>query len=81
MGLRPGRRLGQVGQQRGGAAPARHGPSDISMALVEAGIDRTRMGVASRGILLTDERRIITYHGAGHALVSRALPEARSAPR
>ena len=55
---------------------ARHGPSHISMALVEEGIDRARMGVASRGILLTDARRLITYHEAGHALVSRALPEA-----
>ena len=56
---------------------ARHDRADISMALVEEGIDRVLLGVASRGVLLTDEeRRLIAYHEAGHALVARALPGA-----
>ena len=35
--------------------------------------------MASRGILLTDERRLITYHEAGHALVSPACPSDNAA--
>lgn len=56
---------------------ARRGLEEVPMALVEEGIDRAVMGVASRGTILTDEeRRMVAYHEAGHALVALALPGA-----
>ncbi|MGI8727927.1 MAG: AAA family ATPase [Solirubrobacterales bacterium] len=56
---------------------ARAGLGVIGMDLVEEGIDRARLGVASRGVILSEEeRRIVAYHEAGHALVSWALPAA-----
>ncbi|MGH9165152.1 MAG: ATP-dependent zinc metalloprotease FtsH, partial [Acidimicrobiales bacterium] len=46
----------------------------ISMPLVDEAIDRVSMGVASRGTLLSDEeRRVVAFHEAGHALVAVAL--------
>jgi ATP-dependent metalloprotease FtsH len=55
----------------------RRGASDVPMALVEEGIERATMGVASRGTILSaDERRMVAYHEVGHALVARALPGA-----
>ena len=56
---------------------ARGGLERISMGLVEEGIDRATMGVASRGTVMADaERRVVAYHEAGHALVALALPGA-----
>ena len=54
---------------------ARRGEASISTALVDEGVDRAFLGVASRGWVMTeDERRLVAYHEAGHALVARALP-------
>ncbi|HSH58199.1 MAG TPA: ATP-dependent zinc metalloprotease FtsH [Acidimicrobiales bacterium] len=56
---------------------ARAGKEQIPMSLVEEGIDRAWMGVASRATILSeDERRVVAYHEAGHALVARGLPGA-----
>ena len=53
---------------------ARRGLKEISMALVEESIDRALGGVASRGMVLSeDERSVVAYHEAGHALVAGAF--------
>ncbi len=45
------------------------------MDLVEEGVDRILMGIASRGTILSEgERRVVAYHEAGHALVAMSLP-------
>jgi ATP-dependent metalloprotease FtsH len=52
----------------------RRGQSEIGAALLEEAVDRARLGVASRGtVLADDERRLIAYHEAGHALVALTL--------
>ncbi|MGH9281486.1 MAG: AAA family ATPase, partial [Acidimicrobiales bacterium] len=54
---------------------ARRAVPVITPALVDEGVDRAALGVASRGTIMTeDERRLVAYHEAGHALVARALP-------
>ena len=56
----------------------RKGSAEITMAMVDEGIDRAVLGVVSRGTVLTDdERRIVAYHESGHALVALGLPGAR----
>ena len=52
---------------------ARRGQPVVSMHLVEEGIDRVSMGISRAHLLSDDERRVIAYHEAGHALVGRAL--------
>jgi cell division protease FtsH len=53
---------------------ARQGLDHVGMAMVDEAVDRTMMGVASRAALLSDdERRMVAYHEAGHALVARGL--------
>jgi len=52
---------------------------EIPMSVMEEAIDRAFLGVASRGTILSEqERRLVAYHEAGHALVARALPGAVS---
>ncbi|MEO6121901.1 MAG: AAA family ATPase [Acidimicrobiales bacterium] len=54
---------------------ARRGATEIPMSLVEEGVDRAGLGVASRGTTMSEEeRRLVAYHEAGHALVARAYP-------
>ena len=54
---------------------ARQGLGQVSMALVDEGLDRAMMGVSARAVVMSDdERRIVAFHEAGHALVARALP-------
>ena len=49
----------------------------VPMRLVDEALDRARMGLASRGEIMTPaERRVVAYHEAGHALVGLLLPEA-----
>ena len=56
---------------------ARQHLTEVPMSLVEEGIDRAYLGISSRGTLMSDEeRRVVAYHEAGHALVGRALPGA-----
>jgi len=55
----------------------RRGLSRVTMAEIEEGIERAMLGVSSRGRIMTpEERRIVAYHEAGHALVARSLPGA-----
>ena len=61
----------------GALLAARTASVTITMAHVSEGVDRARLGVASRATLMSDdERRRTAYHEAGHALVRRALPGA-----
>jgi len=56
---------------------ARRSMAEISMALVEEGADRASLGLASRRTKMSDEeRRLVAYHEAGHALVARCFPDA-----
>ena len=56
---------------------ARRGAPEIDMGLVEEGIDRALGGVAGGRVMSEEERRVVAYHEAGHALVARALPAGR----
>ena len=56
---------------------ARQGLPHLTRAVLDEALDRAFLGVASRGNVMTAaERRIVAYHEAGHALVTRALPGA-----
>jgi len=56
---------------------ARRSAAEVTMALVEEGIDRASLGIASRRAKMTDqERRLVAYHEAGHAVVALAFPQA-----
>ena len=49
----------------------------VTMAMVEEGIERAMMGLSSRATIMTeDERRVVAYHEAGHALVALSVPGA-----
>ncbi|MGH9278955.1 MAG: ATP-dependent zinc metalloprotease FtsH, partial [Acidimicrobiales bacterium] len=52
----------------------RRGLGAIPADLLEEAVDRTALGVASRGTVLgPEERRLVAYHEAGHAIVALAL--------
>ncbi|MDO8915039.1 MAG: ATP-dependent zinc metalloprotease FtsH [Coriobacteriia bacterium] len=54
---------------------ARHGRSDINMEELEEAIDRVMAGPERKTRLISeDEKRVIAYHEAGHALVGHVLP-------
>ena len=56
---------------------SRRGLADIPMSLMDEAVDRATLGVASRGMVMSEEeRRATAYHEAGHALVALALPGA-----
>lgn len=55
---------------------ARRGKANVGLAEFEEGIERLIAGPEKRQRLIRDaEKRRIAYHEAGHALVSRSLPE------
>jgi cell division protease FtsH len=56
---------------------ARHGKKKIDMRELEEGIDRVIAGPERKSRLISeDEKRVIAYHEAGHALVGHSLPNA-----
>src|SRR5205085_65958 len=56
---------------------ARHGFKEIGMPQLEEAIDRVIAGPERKSRLISeDEKRIIAYHEAGHAVVMHCLPEA-----
>ncbi|HET7489642.1 MAG TPA: AAA family ATPase [Acidimicrobiales bacterium] len=55
---------------------ARRNLDEVPMSLVEEGIDRAHLGIRSGALADEQERLVIAYHEAGHALVARALPGA-----
>ena len=53
----------------------RAGVARITAASLEEGVERVLLGVASRrSIMSADERRMVAFHEAGHALVGLTLP-------
>jgi cell division protease FtsH len=59
----------------GALLSARRDQKEISSAVLEEAIDRVMAGPEQRSKVITsEERRIIAYHEAGHALVSQLLP-------
>ncbi len=54
---------------------ARDGDPAITAAVLEEAVERGFLGVSSkRRVMTAEERRIVAYHEAGHALVGLALP-------
>jgi cell division protease FtsH len=69
-----GAELANIVNEAGLLATRRRLPA-ISRATMEEAIERVLVGVASRRHLMTEEeRRIVAYHEAGHALVGLSLP-------
>ncbi len=56
---------------------ARRGRREIAMATVEEAVERTTMGISRAHVLTDEERRVIAFHEAGHAVVARTVPEGR----
>ena len=55
----------------------RAGRAEVSMAMLDEAVDRVYLGVASKGMVLSEEERsIVAFHEAGHALVRLVLPGA-----
>ncbi len=57
---------------------ARRHLAEVSPALVEAAVDRVATGISRPRILRPEDRILVAYHEAGHALVGLALPGAQS---
>jgi cell division protease FtsH len=61
----------------GALLSARRGAGEISMAALEAAVERATMGIARPHVLSDDERRVVAYHEAGHVVVASTVPEGR----
>ncbi len=58
---------------------ARHGKKKIDMIELEEGIDRVVAGPERKSRLISDdEKKVIAYHEAGHAIVGHVLPHGDS---
>ncbi len=56
---------------------ARRGRSDVSMTEIDDAVDRIVAGLEKKNRLINDEeRRIVAYHEAGHALVAQCVDHA-----
>jgi cell division protease FtsH len=56
---------------------ARRHKLEISMAEIEEAVERTTVGISRAYVTTDEERRIIAYHEAGHAVVARFVPEGK----
>ncbi|MGI9098675.1 MAG: AAA family ATPase [Solirubrobacteraceae bacterium] len=56
---------------------ARRSEQRIGQRTIEESLERTGLGIASGHRLSDEDRRLVAYHEAGHALVARALPGGR----
>ncbi len=55
---------------------ARHSQKQITMADLQESIEKVRMGPERRSRIITeDEKAVVAYHEAGHALVAKMLPD------
>jgi cell division protease FtsH len=54
---------------------ARRGRDVISMSALEDAVERSTLGISRAHVLSEDERRVVAFHEAGHALVARSVPE------
>ena len=58
---------------------ARHGKKKVDMIELEEGIDRVVAGPERKSRLISeDEKKVIAYHEAGHAIVGHVLPHGDS---
>ncbi len=56
---------------------ARRNAESVSMSAFEEAKDKVMMGTARRSLVISvEERKMIAYHEAGHALVAKFLPQA-----
>jgi cell division protease FtsH len=53
---------------------ARKDRSEVAMADIEEAIDRLLAGLKRKRVMSTQERAIVAYHEAGHAIVASVLP-------
>ena len=56
---------------------ARRNRREISMSEVEEAVTRATIGISRAHVLTDEERRVIAFHEAGHAVVARSVPEGR----
>ncbi len=55
---------------------ARRGKEQVDESDFEAAKDKITLGIEQKGLLLSEEeRRVIAYHEAGHAVVALSIPE------
>ncbi len=56
---------------------ARTGKKEVEIKDFEQARDRILMGVERKGMIMTDQdRNVLAYHEAGHAIVAKTLPDA-----
>ena len=61
----------------GALLAAREGADEIRTVHLEEAVDKIMMGLERKGLMLTEEeRRMLAYHEAGHALVAAVLEHA-----
>lgn len=56
---------------------ARHGQDKVTMKDIEYAKDKVLMGVERKSMIISEEeKKIVAYHEAGHALIAALIPEA-----
>ncbi len=61
---------------------ARHGKDQVDGADFEAAKDKIMLGIEQKGLTLSEEeRRVVAYHEAGHAVVAISIPECEPVSR
>jgi cell division protease FtsH len=54
---------------------ARRHKLEISMSDIEEAVERSTVGISRAHVTTDEERRVIAYHEAGHAVVARFVPD------
>ncbi|MBQ9856507.1 MAG: ATP-dependent zinc metalloprotease FtsH [Clostridia bacterium] len=55
---------------------ARNGKSEITMEIIEEAINRVSIGLQKKShVVSPEDKNLVAYHEAGHAIVSYAIPE------
>ncbi|MDQ4048885.1 MAG: AAA family ATPase, partial [Actinomycetota bacterium] len=56
---------------------ARQGKNEVTMACLDEAVGRVSLGISRAHILSDDERQVVAYHEAGHAVTAWSLPEGK----
>jgi ATP-dependent metalloprotease FtsH len=56
---------------------ARRNETAVTMDFLDEAIGRVSLGISRAHILSDEERQVVAYHEAGHAIVAMSLPDAR----
>ncbi len=56
---------------------ARRDQQEVTMDLLDEAVGRVSLGISRAHILSDEERRVVAYHEAGHAVVALSLPDER----